>query len=500
VILDLDAFAQQPHDEFDLCIVGGGAAGITLAREFAGRRARVCLLESGGLKLAGEQALCAGETQGLPYPALVGARLRYLGGATNHWGGQSHPFEPDDFDRREWVPGSGWPIAHSEFARYLPRAHAVALVPPGSYDWEFLRRQAGFPPLPFDPQRYGDVVFRYARPATRFGEVYQPPLRDAGNIVCVLRSTALRLVASENGSHVTHAEVASLSGQHVRVAARRFVVACGGIENSRLLLLSAGPGSRGLGNDLDQVGRYFMDHPRFEYRKVLLAKNARNALLAEGRRSIGNNAFRIDFRLQPHVQREARILNHSLLIEPEPPPDNRFRAGVESLQALWADLTDPEDASLPYDGVDYQLRVRLECAPRAENRVSLGSVRDAFGQPQVRLRLTLGEAERRTLAFVEQQLVSELGRSHLGRVHVDPAEASREWPGLRWQYHHMGGTRMSLSPRDGVVDAGCRVHGIDNLYVAGSSVFPTSGHAHPTLNLIALTLRLADALKRELPA
>jgi choline dehydrogenase-like flavoprotein len=507
MIIDLKDF--EPHGDvpFGLCIIGGGAAGLTLAREFIGRNLSVCLLESGGLELGAEQELDSGETTGLEYYPLVSTRLRFLGGATNHWGGKSRPLGPEDLAERAWVPNSGWPVHYGEFSRYLARAHDVCGVPQGSYRWDQLRAAAGLGPLPLDSARYEGVVFRYSRPARRFGQAYREDVRTAPNMSCILHATALRLVTDDSGARVTHVEVGSLAGKRTRVAASRFVIACGGIENSRLLLLSTGGHPRGLGNEHDQVGRYFMEHPRFQIGRARLAKTPGAALLGNSGREIGGLPIRVDFRLCPDVQAREKILNHSVMMEPMSvqTPNGGYKFNVATLRRLWKETMrslapDPsaaEEGSFPHNGVDYRLRVRLECAPRPESRITLSTATDAFQQPRARVHLALGNLESRTLEKVQRLLALELGRTGLGRLQIVSPQHVDDWPGLEWQYHHMGGTRMSNSPSNGVVDRDCRVHGTKNLYVAGSSVFPTSGHAHPTLNLVALTLRLADKLRSE---
>ena len=149
----------------------------------------------------------------------------------------------------------------------------------------------------------------------------------------------------------------------------------------------------------------------------------------------------------------------------------------------------------------FAVRVRLEHPPRSDNRVTLSNVKDTFGLRQAKLQMRLGELEGRTIDAVLRSLARELGRTGVGRLQMDFAANDVSWhTQVGWQYHHFGGTRMSLDPKKGVVDTNCRVHGTRNLFVAGSSVFPTSGHANPTMNLIALTLRLADTLKTEIPA
>jgi choline dehydrogenase-like flavoprotein len=150
---------------------------------------------------------------------------------------------------------------------------------------------------------------------------------------------------------------------------------------------------------------------------------------------------------------------------------------------------------------------RAEQAPNPASRVMLSEERDAFGLPRIALDWQLLDVDKRSLKVTMEALDRELRRLSLGRVEpsawldepetpwvADPLVSNHPVGG----YHHMGTTRMATSPRRGVVDADCRVHGLGNLYVAGSSVFPTGGWANPTLTILALALRLGDHLGRKL--
>lgn len=475
--------------------MGAGAAGITLARKLASRGVDVVLLESGGLEPEPEiQALHRGEADGAAYPPLDTMRLRYLGGTTNHWEGQSALLDPEDFAPRAWVPDSGWPIAHREYLRYLDEARALCEIGPGSFDYaESARRRtlAPFPPLSdFEP-----VVLRFS-PPTRFGVRYRSALETDAQMRCILHATCLRLRAAENGSLVARADAGSLDGRRIRVVADRYVLAAGAIENARLLLLSTRPSGVALGNDHGLVGRYFMEHPYVELRYTVLSDDRANAYFTEHSVGEGADRLRRDARLTSGARARLQVLNHSFYFARlrETPPNLTLG---DRLVRLWDKASDKlfGDDGPPNH---FLLRLRLEHAPHPASRVVLVDDEDAFGLRKAKVEFRFGELERRTIAAVQERVALALGEAGLGRVRLDLDGDAHEWiERVGWQWHHMGGTRMHEDPRRGVVDAHGRVHGTSNLYVAGSSIFPTSGHANPTLSLVALTLRLGEHLAAE---
>jgi choline dehydrogenase-like flavoprotein len=495
LLLDIAELESGADLRAQFCIIGAGAAGITLARRLAAKRFDVVLLESGGEDLEDEvQALYEGEAEGVSYLPLDSVRLRYLGGTTNHWEGQSVPLDRLDFERRGWVPGSGWPIAYEEYRRYVAEAQSLCEVSKGPFDYARAFPSGGVPAPPELPG-FAPVLLRYSEPPTPFGIRYRQDLADDANIRCCLHATCFGLVPDDSGSRVAFAEAGSLDGRRLRIVADRYVLATGAIENSRLLHLSRRRSGVSLGNDFDQVGRYFMEHPAIDLGDIVLGHDARTAYLREARFHVAGTRFRRDIRLAPEVQAEEQILNHSVfltenLIKPVTPENLG-----EQIVRLWDRVGARIFGEFGTQGDDFVWRIRLEHAPHAASRVTLADRTDPFGLRRAKIEFHFGELERRTISRVQERLASALGQTGLGRMKIDSEEwLDRYVERLAWQNHHLGGTRMNDDPRHGVADANCRVHGTRNLYVAGASVFPTSGHANPTMNLVALTLRLADHL------
>ncbi|MBN1240225.1 MAG: GMC family oxidoreductase, partial [Gammaproteobacteria bacterium] len=510
----------------DLCVIGAGAAGITIARELAGTPIRVCLLESGGVQPDPQtQALYEGENVGLPYYDLTELRLRFLGGTTNHWSGVCGPLDPIDFQRRSWVPLSGWPLERPDLDPYYERAHVVCELGPYEYRpqaWEGPSRRQ----LPLDPDRIRSAMYQ-ASPPTRFGSVYRDMLESAANIDTYLHANAVDLVAVGSGRGLSHVRGATLAGNGFVVRAKEYVLATGAIENARLLLASDGVHRGGLGNGNGLVGRHFMEHLAVPSGLLVPADEGRLRLYTEEHRLGGSGVRGKAFlALSRRVQEREELLNARAYIDPADDVEalRGTSPGVESVYGLMQSLRDGGDAAAyaanvaqDLDGIvrysyrrlfrppklkAYWLYMHMENAPHADSRVTLSDERDALGMRRVQLDWRLGDLERRTFERCARIMAEELGRAGVGRVRLLAPDVATGWPtvyrGLRGAWHQMGTTRMDRDPRRGVVDEQCRVHGVANLSIAGSSVFPTSGYTNPTLTLVALSIRLADRLKGEL--
>ncbi len=497
MILDWREVEEGSTLDCDLCVIGGGAVGITLAHELAGTDLSVCLLESGGLELDSEtQELYDGVRAGMAYPPLHQTRLRFLGGTTNHWAGQSRPLDPYDFASRGWVPESGWPMGYTVLTRYLGRAQELCGLGPLPFEWGHWGGVEELPDFPMDPQHFRPVVFRYPAPVLRFGRAYRHALERARNIRCFLHANVLELECDEGETAVQRVRATSLDGHRAWVRPRATVLAAGAIENVRLLLVSGASGA-GLGNRKDMVGRYFMEHAFYDHGKAVLDPSQGLDFFLDPWTETDAWRIRTDFQLTPEWQERMGVLNHSVHLRIR--ERESHVPGPEILGRAWNRLEDVMAGVLPGDGEPFDIRIRLEHAPNRESRVTLADRKNALGQPHARLRLAFGELEGRTVRTVLERLALEMGRAELGRVHLSFDPQDRSWTDeLGWQSHHCGGTRMGNDPTDSVVDPSLRVHEVSNLYVCGSSVFPTSGHTNPTLNLVALAVRLADHLEETL--
>jgi choline dehydrogenase-like flavoprotein len=488
----------------DIAIIGAGAAGITLARELIDARQRVVLIESGGFDLdADTQALYEGEAAvdsgGVDYP-LDAARLRFFGGSTNHWGGFCRPLAEIDFEKRDWVPHSGWPLTRRELDPYYTRAQQVAQLgrnlTASDFDDTAGWAQRGLgAPLAFADDAFVTRFFIYSAPL-RFGEAYGAEIGAAGNITTYLHSNVLEIVPDETARRVERLHVATLSGNAFEIRPKLCVLACGGIENARLLLLSNSVQAAGLGNAHDLVGRFFMEHVHVPGQIALVAMNDKAAFPAYYDEPKAIDDAHVRAILMPsddYLRREKRLgLNIAIYPMRASSADDAAEAGAAQLLRLQRDAALPSGSGATIFGAS----CAAEPIPSPDNRVTLAMSRDVLGQNRSKLTWRPAIAEHRDLAHHVDALAQSFGRAGHGLVKALFTEKPA-WPEdeIGWGNHHMGTTRMSADPKQGVVDADCRVHGIDNLYVAGSSIFPTGGPVNPTLSIVALTLRLADHLK-----
>lgn len=531
--------------ETDICIVGSGPAGITLARELIGHDMDVLLLESGGPEFDHEvQSLADGHVSDESLVRPEAACHRQLGGGANVWnvkfrqgelGLRLAPFDDIDFEQRDWVPNSGWPFDRNHLIPYYDRAQVVCKAGPFRYSaahWEGGRRRR----LPLNDQILETATFQFG-PAAVFHTQYLAELEGAPNVKVVSHASAVEMRTVDAGTAVNELRAACLTGKRFRVAAKVFVLACGAFENARLLLMSDRQQPAGLGNTHDVVGRYYHDHP--EVLSGYFVPNDRsffNDIALYDMRAIHNTTIMGFLRIARNTLVRERLLNSSTLLLPR-----LTRRGIEAIEAarsLRASLmARPKDAPrkllkaakgldviaraiyystakkqslhpyLAHDGwrdtldngkIYHQLEVRhgLEQAPSPDNRVMLSDDHDALGARKLNLHSGWKRSDAEHFARSIKVIAAELRDSGLGEFHPECNGDGLPEPIRPIGSHHlMGTTRMHDNPRKGVVDAQCRVHGIGNLFVAGGSTFPTGGYANPTLTIVAMSVRLADFLK-----
>jgi choline dehydrogenase-like flavoprotein len=502
-----------PNDtliEGDVCIVGAGAAGISLALEWVGTRHRVILLEGGGFDF--EPALqdrYRGAIVGQPYFPLDRARLHFFGGTTNHWAGFCAPYDPIDFETREWVPYSGWPMSRATLDPYYARAQQIVELGPYEYELPYwAARDAELRELPLDPATVWTKMWQFS-PPTRFGIRYRDAVLNSTNVHLFTYANVCDIELTDDATAVAQLHTRSVGEGRQRVRAQHYVLACGSIQNARLLLASNRQTSAGVGNAHDLVGRYFMEHLELPAAELVMARAESHKLYAL---NWGHTRARGELALTPAAQRRLRVLNATFELQPgaasgelrstfqEFPPEllDQFMERERRVASGEIERSPPPVVESSAERW-FTLRTRSEQAPNPQSRVRLARDTDALGMPRVELDWQLTELDKRSIRRLCEALGREFGRAGLGRVRIldwlIDGDDARWPPFLSGGWHHMGTTRMHENPRQGVVDADCRVHGVANLHVAGASVFPTGGAANPTLTLIALTLRLSEHLK-----
>jgi choline dehydrogenase-like flavoprotein len=547
MIRDFQSAEATLRSDYDLCIVGTGPAGTTIANELAGSGLSIAMLESGKLRpTAHGDRLRHVESDGIRIKEY--SRERVLGGASTTWAGLSSPLDAADLEPRAYLRQSGWPIARAEIDELYTRAAERYRFPPlelfGRDGFGGLRATSGLQPV---WQRIEEKVFLAASEPQNFGREFRHVF-DSQDVDVWLDATLVRIEGARDGSRATEAVVRASGGREARVRARVFVIATGGIENARVLLASNAPWKAGLGNEHDQVGRWMMNHPK-NYRGVVhFAKAIESAPYFFGCLHQGFAGY-AGLRLPDALQRERGLLNSYVRFEPLFPwSDDR---GVDSLVLLvkksryfarWkarrrSEVVELRSYSETGDDSDLQnerkdatswlalageiaihspsvarylhsrlvrgkkpkiqrarLRNFIEMEPDPENRVTLTSERDAYGEriPMVRHRCT--ERDQRSLLALHEILRDEIARTGIGKMESDLATAN-PWPIDQDASHHMGTTRMGTDPAVSVVDPNCRVHAVENVFIAGASVFPTSGSANPTFTIVALSIRLARHLR-----
>ncbi len=527
----------------DVCIVGAGAAGITLAMELMGTGLSIILLEAGGRSQAGaSQSLYQGHVNDpVRHLPLDQARYRQLGGTTSLWGGRCIPFDEVDFESREWVSHSGWPIARSHLDPYYRRAHAYCEC--GSYDYQVASALLGMPVEMLPAFKDGVVcttkLERWS-PPTQFGKVYRKTLANAETLRVFLHAVAVELVCTPPGNRVEQVQVATVQGGRFSIKAKVVVLAGGGLETTRLLLASTRTHSEGIGNHSDWLGRGYMSHIHGTIARIRLT--ASREVMFGYETDLQGVFCRRHIAISEEAQRQHGLLNHYMVLDRPLLGDPGHEDGVLSAAYLlkrlfggqqqedlgrgkyalyWRHLKNvlrgsPQALSiLPKFGRgrllqrrrvpslllgsrsnEYYLYFQSEQIPDRNSRVTLDDAQDALGLPRLRLEFRVSEQDHDSVVRVHRLLDEELRRQQCGSLSYlgdDPQAHIREAKAVLG--HHIGTTRMSEAPSQGVVDPNCRVHGLANLFVASSSVFPTSSHANPTLTIVALAVRLADHLK-----
>ncbi|WP_279599181.1 GMC family oxidoreductase [Methylobacterium sp. J-076] len=534
----------------DLCIVGAGAAGITLALQFAGTGLRVLLLEGGEAeKLPAAQSLYAGtvDTPDLHSPPDR-YRERRFGGTTTVWSGRCLPYDPIDFDRRPWIADSGWPISYEDVARHYPAA--MELCEAGEFVFSGAAvKPGGMRPLirSFTSRHFDtDPVERFSCP-TNFGARYRHRLEASRNVDVILGANVTELLTEGDGARVKSLVVRGLDGRRFTVAAQQVVLATGGLEIPRLLLASRDRHAAGLGNQSGLVGRFYMCHIAGTIGDLRLDVDAgdvnagyeqaddgtycrrRLALTpeAQAEHGLANALMRLHFPAIPDPSHGSGPLSALYLAKPFVGHEHGKRLQNRGGEGMWLRhalnvARDPLATSaflwrwlryrtlaarkfpsviVPTRDNRFSLDFHGEQVPNRDSRVTLGGETDAFGMPRLAIAWRHSPTDIRTAEVALDLFAGDLRRWGRGRLTYDrDAVAHHMLRDGAYGGHHIGTTRMSANPTGGVVDPQGRVHGVANLHIAGASVFPTSSQANPTLTVVAMALGLAETLKRTFAA
>jgi GMC oxidoreductase len=477
MLFDARTVASGSTLDADVAIVGGGLCGLTLAQELARTAGlRIAILESGGLQPQdGIDDLNRGTARiHDPYSNvrvfddhMHESRCRALGGSGHLWGGKCAELDPIDFETRRWIEHSGWPFDYAHLKPYLDRACQVMELPVFQRNSTVDETCDRAPVLINREHTVTTALRRHSAiagraPQNRF-ESFITRIASLAQVSIYLRATVVSLQTAQDDPAISKLSVRNSAGASFFVRARTYVLAAGGLENARLLLMLQP------GKVLDLAGRFFTGH--VIYRRTSTAPEPNHFI---PKQDPARFALYVDkdprqlqgvLQLTRNAQKRERLPNCSLTLEPPTAPG----------------------AALP-------LFFMLEQRPHPDSRLTLTNDRDSLGMPRLHLDWRFQEQDFLDLQRAAALFADEIARHGLGKLRfsIEPTALIHLIETAR---HHMGTTRMHVSPQQGVVNEHCRAHDFANLYIAGTSVFPTGGVGNPTLSLLALTLRLADYLR-----
>ncbi len=541
----------------DICIVGSGPAGITLARELANSSNHIALLESGGVTPDPDiQDLSRGNTVGDDFLSLQATRNRQVGGNSNVWsikldrlqnrqwemGVRYIPLDDLDFQQRGWVPHSGWPINREDLLPYYEKAQQVARSGPFAYNSQAWSDHH-IKPIEWADNSFTSKVYQFG-PRQVFHQDHLEELRQSQGVNIYLYATAVELELRPNSQLIERIRYTNGTGKTYWVEARLFVIATGGIETAKLMLASNQHQPSGIGNENDLVGRFFMDHVLLDIGSLYPDSVGLFTQLAfYDKRQVDGYSVMGHLALQEETMAQNHLMNSTIVLFPR--PNLRQTRGMAALKDLveqgylkkplpqhWPLIAQKlfqvaggldHIATAAYVGKRYdqsllpgfgrggwaehphthhrfkrfEVLLVTEQAPDPTNRVLLSRDRDALGIPRAELHWRWGQLNIESAKRIQDLFGNTVGKSGLGQFVAARREGQPYLPGPAGMAHHMGTTRMGTNPQTSVVNSDCRVHSVPNLYIASSSVFPTGGYANPTLTILALSLRLADHLKQQ---
>lgn len=458
---------HQNFRNFDVAIVGSGAAGITVAKQLSSLGRKVALIEAGDYDYSDEsQEIYTAKIKGDPYFDLDVARLRYFGGTTNHWAGWCRTFEKEDFDRGYLGDKFKWPITFKDLDLFKDHACKILEIPNSFHD------------ISIDGSKIRKIGFNFS-PPVRFREKYYENLTNDPKVHVFINANLTDIKFKKK--KITALYIDSYKKIRAVVNAKKFVFAMGGIENSRYLLwLYKKYGNSFIANN-SSLGRYWMEHPHFTLGQAIVDRRKVNekfySISADSQKNMGilNCGFRVQ---ELNDTATKNLIRNILCVAP----------------SLGKSLVKLADKNL-ICGVKF--RAAWEQAPNYENRISLDKKQDRFGIPKPVLNWEKKAIDRKTIVKSIEVFNKWLFKIDAGRIQLEDWIINEEDYPTNDElagYHHMGGTRMHENSKYGVVDKNCKVYGSDNLYMAGSSVFTTGGSNNPTLPIVQLSLRLADHL------
>ena len=552
MLIDAETLRADSTHESDVTVVGAGPAGIVLALELADAGFEVALIESGGRRFSpATQRL--GDTEHFDprhHAPMSECTRRQIGGTSAIWGGRCVPYDPVDFDDRSWIPHASWPLGFAEIEPFFERACDYLICGRSEFDVHSIpeiEQKSLVPGLP-DGDVRTSALERWSLP-TDFGQEYSERLRSSPRIRLIHGLTCVEIECDDAGDRVSAIRGRSLGGKTVRLNSRVYVLACGGVETTRLLLASDRRYAGGIGNHSGQLGHFYMGHISGRIAQVRFSTPPRKTIFGFDRDADGVY-LRRRIAFAPEFQKRHELSNIVAYLANPKISDPAHRNGVLSFSYLIlrsplgrflapaairkARIRDGRHGEVPahlrnmvldlgktlifiptfayqrylawrkipgfyqYSASNvYDLHYHGEQVPNADSRIRLADDRDALGLRRVKLELRYSPQDVDGVLRAHEHWDEYLRRHGVGRLEYLAEDRSASvWEQASDGFHQVGTTRMSRHPEDGVVGPDCNVHGFEDLFVASSSVFVTSGQANSTFMIVAFALRLADHLKR----
>lgn len=507
--IDTRQLAPDSILQTHVAIIGGGAAGLTLAKTLANKNYKVSVFEAGGYATNEDTAtLHSTINKGRPYPLLQNSRAFGLGGATRLWGGHCLPMNDRCFTKRSWISKSEWPFKAHELNPYYKKSHQLLGLEDFEYNPQTIAQQLNKTLLPFNENLVQTNIARYR--AVSYSELFVNSLQSASNINMYMFANATEILLHENGKSVAGIKLKTLETNEIVVKANYYILASGGIENARLLLDSNSIQTSGIGNSKDLVGRYFMEHIWYPKGNIALKDPARlNHFYTMQHRLKAKVYTRAHISLAPEMLQEYHIpefRSELVAVGMENTTNNTKLSSRDKLELLSL----PKDLALQTQHIrqspglnnqlqkksftGYKLMNYVEQVPDFSSRITLSREKNQLGSHRAEVHWKLSEIDVKGIRVGHQIISNEVKAKNIGHFFYEDEGIPDNLEGADGGGHHMGTTRMARTASNGVVDANCKVFDVDNLFIAGSSVFPSAGYANPTLTLTALAIRLATHL------
>lgn len=527
MLIDGSSLKINTSLEADVCIMGGGVAGLVLAKELAINFDKIIVIESGGENFSPEsqELNSPGAKSNSFFPDPLYSRMRFLGGSSNHWENNTSPLDPIDFETRDWIANSGWPIRYDDIVQYYPAAGEYCGVKSDGYKKNFWLNKLDKKDIFSDSSILETAIAKASRPPTRFFYDYKKEISSLSAVDIYTNSNVVDVEFDGENNVIKKVFFESVPGFRHEVKADVCIMCMGGIENARMLLTFNEKYNNKIGNNYDNVGRYFMDHP--VVRAAHFYPHDMNIYSLYKPSDLGSRIVLGFWKLKRKTVVSNKICNIRMPLVPA--TNYTLSDGISSHHIIKDALSNGElpdnfgqhilnfakDIDMVIEAISrkkfkeklfdhaddkeaYQMPVMVEQTPHRDNRVRLGDVKDRFGTKRVEIDWEVKPDDKDRMWKALGIVANEVGANSLGRVRLLKDRSDRIWGDqLGFGHHHMGTTRMSSNYNDGVTDAAQKVFGTNNLFVAGSSVFPTGGHVPPTLTIVAMTIRLARHISRE---